>query len=335
MDKSQFDITFIIPVYNTERNVLRRCVNSITAINKLKYEIIIVDDGSNKKCAEYCDIIANNVKNCRCIHKENKGVSHARNVGIANAVGEYLYFVDSDDVIIPESFGEIFNFQLIFTDVVVKVNCYSERWEAFEDGNREITVNEVLYKMAQNGKLNGPCAKLIKLDFIKKNNILFREDMVTGEDAVFLMDMLMYSPSMYYMKCDSYYYYRQESTGINRLLKQPEVIINNIIAIYQSLLYLISKNYFWKDVRLDIVASESFVKQIFNIAAELIEFHLYTEYNKKLIEDAANGVRPDFYQEFDFRTKLRYVIIKKQIWCCLKVISYVRRKYLNAKYEKS
>lgn len=337
MIKSQFDITFIVPVYNTERNVFQRCINSITAIDKLKYEIIIIDDGSKEKCARYCDIIACSIKNCKCIHQKNRGVSRARNVGIAKAEGKYLYFVDSDDVIIPEAFYKLLNFeqQLIFTDVVIKVNSCSERWSAFDDGDEEISINEVLCKMAQDGKLNGPYAKLIKTDFIKENNILFREDMVTGEDALFLIDMLTYSPSMYYIKCDSYYYYRQESTGMARLLNQPVKIINNIVTIYKSLLCLIPKSYFWKDVRLDIVASESFIKQIFNIAAELIEFHLCTEYNKKMIEDAVNLVELAFYHDFNFQTKVRYVIIKKQMWRCLKILSYIRRKYLSVKYGKS
>lgn len=94
-DKSPL-ISVIVPVYKVEP-YLRRCVDSILSQTYTNLEIILVDDGSPDKCPAICDEYAKTDKRVKVIHKENGGLSDARNVGMAAASGEYLIFVDSDD----------------------------------------------------------------------------------------------------------------------------------------------------------------------------------------------------------------------------------------------
>lgn len=91
-------ISVVVPVYEVE-NYLKKCVDSIIAQTFEHLEIILVDDGSSDKCPEMCDKYAIEDKRIRVIHKQNGGLSDARNVGIDAATGQYIMFVDSDDYI--------------------------------------------------------------------------------------------------------------------------------------------------------------------------------------------------------------------------------------------
>ena len=95
-------LSIIVPVYNVEQ-YLHKCVDSLLAqdIPLTDYEIILVDDGSPDECPQICDEYAATYDNIRVVHRENGGLSAARNSGIEVAHGEYVMFVDSDDYIEP------------------------------------------------------------------------------------------------------------------------------------------------------------------------------------------------------------------------------------------
>ena len=93
-------ISVIVPVYKSEQ-YLEMCIDSIVNQTYKNLEIILVDDGSPDNCGQLCDEYATTDLRIRVIHKENGGVSHARNVGLEFANGEYISFVDSDDWIEP------------------------------------------------------------------------------------------------------------------------------------------------------------------------------------------------------------------------------------------
>jgi len=98
MEKDIPLITVVIPIYNVEK-YLEKCVYSILEQTYSKLEIILIDDGSPDKCGEICDNLKNKDTRIKVIHKENGGLSDSRNVGIENATGRYITFVDSDDYI--------------------------------------------------------------------------------------------------------------------------------------------------------------------------------------------------------------------------------------------
>ncbi len=93
-------VTVIVPVYNVEKYLIR-CVNSITSQDYDDLEIILVNDGSTDQSGTICDELSQRDKRIRVIHKKNEGLGPARNSAIDIAKGEYLFFVDSDDYIIP------------------------------------------------------------------------------------------------------------------------------------------------------------------------------------------------------------------------------------------
>lgn len=97
-------ISVIVPVYNIKREYLERCITSICNQTYKNLEILLVDDGSTDGSGAVCDEFAKKDERIRVFHKENGGSSSARNLGIENATGEYLGFIDSDDFIEPDMY---------------------------------------------------------------------------------------------------------------------------------------------------------------------------------------------------------------------------------------
>lgn len=94
-------ISVVVPVYNAQDH-LERCVKGLFAQTYQNLEIILVDDGSKDKSGAICDHLAQRDSRVKVIHKQNGGVSRARNTGMEAASGEYLQFVDSDDMLSPD-----------------------------------------------------------------------------------------------------------------------------------------------------------------------------------------------------------------------------------------
>ena len=91
-------VSVIVPVYKVEQ-YLNRCVSSIIKQSHTNLEIILVDDGSPDRCPQLCDEWALQDSRIKVVHKENGGLSDARNVGLKKASGNYICFVDSDDYV--------------------------------------------------------------------------------------------------------------------------------------------------------------------------------------------------------------------------------------------
>ncbi len=136
-------ISVIVPIYKVER-YLRRCVDSILSQTFSDLEVILVDDGSPDQCGAICDEYAAADPRVKVIHKPNGGLSSARNAGIEAATGEYLAFIDSDDWLDADMFGQLHrlctehnaqiaecSFRSIYKDAVVEETpCTAEVIEA-------------------------------------------------------------------------------------------------------------------------------------------------------------------------------------------------------------
>lgn len=99
-DMKKIKISIIVPVYNI-LEYLPRCVHSLTAQTYRNLEILLVDDGSTDGTEKLCDSLAKEDERIRVFHKKNGGSSSARNLGIREALGSFLGFVDSDDYVEP------------------------------------------------------------------------------------------------------------------------------------------------------------------------------------------------------------------------------------------
>ena len=136
-------ISVIVPVYKVEK-YLKRCVDSILAQTYPCLEVILVDDGSPDGCPAICDEYAREDRRVRVIHKENGGLSDARNAGIDAAKGKFLGFVDSDDYVHPRFYELLLQaLKEEGADIAgcdVKKVCKTEKIEEKEQQDRKSVV---------------------------------------------------------------------------------------------------------------------------------------------------------------------------------------------------
>ena len=192
-------ISVIIPVYNTEQ-YLNRCIDSILTQSFNDFELLLIDDGSTDGSGAICDLYAEKDSRVRVFHKENGGVSSARNLGLDNAKGEWIYFVDSDD-------------ELLHDGLLTLANCVSDEVdivmggfvEIGEDGEKTFSVDErveLLLSKEQSvitlyfghglyySYLGYMCLRLFRNDVIRNHRLRFDISIAIKEDTLFTMQYI-------------------------------------------------------------------------------------------------------------------------------------------------
>lgn len=181
-------ISVIVPVYNVEK-YLNKCVESIINQSYKNLQIILIDDGSKDKSGKICDEYAKKDKRIEVTHKENAGVSAARNTGVEKAKGEWITFVDADDWI-EKGLCSILYIKARQNDCEIAMCGYSRvvgsSSEVINFKEKETILNSKEYLIAALNPQTGVgfChTKLIKKTVI--NEIRFQEKLKVGEDAIY------------------------------------------------------------------------------------------------------------------------------------------------------
>ena len=187
-------VSVIIPVYNVEQ-YLDECVQSVLTQTYQNVEIILVDDGSTDSSGAMCDQYAVQDARVQVIHKENGGLSSARNCGFDNATGEYVYFLDSDDYIVSSALETLLTAAIQNqADVVFfDAESFSEMSDSFQGKDNYIRKHRyesntgiVVLEQLQNNKEYHSVVYLLFLrrDFLLQNNLHFINGIVY-EDMVY------------------------------------------------------------------------------------------------------------------------------------------------------
>lgn len=256
ISKSEPLISIIVPVYNTER-YLSKCIDSILGQTYENIEVILVDDGSSDKCPQICDEYAGKDSRVKVIHKENEGVSSARNSGLDIAKGDFIGFVDSDDYVRIDMLNHLRQIQL---EKQVDLICFGYSKESKRGELKEVTLLEKYYEnvsldasmeLAFPGLYHSDNIeylsvsiwnKLYKRDIIGKYNIRFDENLRKAEDLIFNITYLMNSKSIYTI-CESYYFYCFSEDSIMRSYVEPrEIGIERSIYIFYRINELLRKH---------------------------------------------------------------------------------------------
>ena len=187
------EISIIVPIYNAEP-YLRRCLDSILAQTFTDFEAILVDDGSTDHSGAICDEYAVRDARFKTIHIPNGGVSSARNMGLKQAKGMWVAFVDADDCVFPDYLQHLYNGLAGADDDSILVwgsmlvNGVPKRHfhrKVMKDG-------EAALHIMRNGvlALSGPVSKLFSMRIIRENGVLFPVNIKMGEDGIFLQRYL-------------------------------------------------------------------------------------------------------------------------------------------------
>ncbi|WP_271393614.1 glycosyltransferase family 2 protein [Aequorivita sinensis] len=210
-------ISVIVPVYNVER-YLDECIQSILNQDFKDFEVLLINDGSTDKSGEICEEYANKDLRIRVFHKENGGVSSARNLGLDNAKGEWITFVDSDDWIGENYFYCLTlnneNVGLILLNVERYYSNKVQKMLVFD--NFILNKNEFLNNYTLYPHFPGPCAKFFKHENIQKMNLRFDEKLSFGEDALFNIKYVNSAILLIKSNNNSYYNYRDTNNGLSK-----------------------------------------------------------------------------------------------------------------------
>lgn len=212
-------ISIIVPIYNGEA-YLEQCLDSIVNQTYKALEIILVDDGSKDNSLEICNGYAKIDSRIIVVHKDNGGVSSARNIGIKQAKGEYILFIDSDDTVELTYVEELLNankdskYDLVICGYKEMYTCRNIQKEYLPKNKLTGDIKEDLYKIYY--FCLGPFAKLYKTDIIKRNKVSFPVEIRLGEDQVFNQLYLYYVSKYYFVNKALYNYFRRNQYSLSK-----------------------------------------------------------------------------------------------------------------------
>lgn len=261
----------VLPIYNVEK-YLNRCIESIITQDFDDYELILVDDGSYDNCPKICDDWCKKDSRIRVIHKDNAGLGMARNTGIDNARGKYIFFFDSDDYILPGLLSDVFN-------NICKTSCDAVFFgmKRISDTGKELALlvpnpekdfydnkNEIMNKLFPDFLAMNPhtgrrswlrisvCTCCLSMEFLKQNKLRFvSEREYISEDIYFYIEMFSKLRSVVLLK-NIYYVYYQNAGSLTFSYKSDRYERTN--KFYSDMDCLIKKLGYDKEVNIRMQA---------------------------------------------------------------------------------
>ena len=221
-------ISIIVPVYKVEKYI-DRCIKSLVNQTLKDIEIILVDDGSPDSCPNICDDWAKKDQRIKVVHKENGGLSSARNAGVRIATGKYVGFVDSDDDVELDMYEKMYHqaqvnkvdfvmcdYQRILNDHerYIKTLDIDEGYYSKEKIIHDIYPQLIMKSSIEYGPLLSVWHCLYRLDFLHTHHLEFDEEVRWSEDNIFSAFVGYYAQSFYYMKNEALYHYYQNVGSI-------------------------------------------------------------------------------------------------------------------------
>lgn len=219
-------ITVIIPVYNIE-GYLTTCLNSVCSQTYENLEILLIDDGSIDRTGLICDEFAHRDPRVRVIHKKNEGQSVARNIGIANAKGEYVSFVDGDDWVTEDYLDKLFSLlQEYHADIA---NCNFIRKKKMGDTRLSDCSNQIqvynpeqaIENLCYMKELNcAPISKLFKRHIFQ--DIQFPEGCIY-EDLAIIYKTFAIAEKIVYCDFDGYFYMQRIGSSLKSAFNEKKL----------------------------------------------------------------------------------------------------------------
>jgi len=225
-------ISVIVPVYNVEK-YLKRCIDSILNQTFKEFELILVNDGSTDNCGKICDMYKRKDKRIRVIHKENGGLSSARNAGLDIAKGKYIAFVDSDDYINKNMYDILYS-NLIKTDADISLCNFEYVYD-----NNNFSVNQSIdnydYLIFNNIEALNKLYSENNTNIVVAWNKLYKKELFEGlrytegrihEDEFIIHELLYKSKKIVCTNAELYYYLKRQGsiTQCDFNLKKLDVV---------------------------------------------------------------------------------------------------------------
>lgn len=298
-------ISIIIPVYNTEKYLLR-CVQSVIDEVVIDKEVILVDDGSTDASSDMCDAYANQYSFIKVVHISNSGPATAKNMGFKYATGNYVAFIDSDDKVYKDMFSKM----LVLADQHNADIVCCNYIQIDEEGNISHTecshknyvlnTEEGLKHLLMKNMIYSQCwTKIYRRKMLEEYKVFNVDGLKTDEDFIYNLYAFIHSKTVCIIDEPLYVYtHRQDSLSKDYFKKHISQFIDNM------------------QLRLEMV--DRVIKDHFPVLAEYSTFHCLMYYNE-LIGKVA--LFPDYYTDprmkkvFAYIRENRDILYKYHIQC--------------------
>jgi len=324
-------ISIIIPVYNSEEYI-ERCLNSVIAQSYKNWECIIVDDGSTDKSFDILESWSKRDFRFKVLHQANAGAGMARNAGIEQAKGEYLVFVDSDDMIASDYLERLshHNEDIVFIDIdAISENGKILRKE-YLSAYKDKPIDDIIRYQMTGTMPWGGWRKAVKR-IILNNSFIRYSNQKNGEEAVYSFLLLTNAKTVAFIDKPMYRYILRDNSLSNSRNEDPWGGLVEIYRSNASFNSILSKGYLNTLNALNLCATAISLDR-------LASYYSFKEYCRKArlrIDKCKRSMVPDVgidYDHLDFKSRLACKFIDNEFYMGFYIIS--KLKLLIRKWTK-
>ena len=308
------EISIIVPVYNVEK-YLENCIESILNQTFKDFELILVDDGSTDNSCKICDIYEKKDSRIKVIHKNNGGLSSARNAGLDIACGKYVGFIDSDDSIHPRMYEILYDLIKKYESDISCCN-YKKIYDIFKDEYENVNSLEVI-EMSNIEAIKNLYDKEIGVKLVIACNKLYRKNLFDKirykvgrlhEDEFMAHRILYNSKKITYVDNELYYYLQRDGSIMSKKTYKRKV---------DALLAQSDRMRFCNKIGL---------KSMSDNICKIYEYEFFNLYRQLLGEGSANKeflneIRRDFILNLYILLRQKDINIKEKISCLVFALS--------------
>lgn len=251
----EIKISFIVAIYNVEKYLLE-CIESLIGISGDEYEILLIEDGSTDNSAKICDMYAQKDSRIKVFHQKNQGVSVARNVGLKNARGKWICFVDGDDYIKTNEIekieipNELENCDIIYFEYNNLINDIESHLPSTDLNDNQLISGEKLKKIQYTVidpdyeeyrkyqtvvAFGAPWGKLYKREFLSDNHLEYQPGLIRGQDSLFNAQAILKVQAVAFKKNRIYVYRKNMNSISHKYTSDMPRYIRKLVGEYYKL----------------------------------------------------------------------------------------------------
>lgn len=333
-------ISFVVPVYNVPEKYLRKCLDSLLNQTEKRIEIVVVDDGSTDNSPCVIDEYAKLDSRMKIIHKENAGLSAARNTGVQRSTGVYVSFVDGDDYL-DNDFSKIllekssnYEIDIVIGKVVKDYGKYFSEYIYKLSPDIKFNSDDRIYFQSMildfYGNISGVYGKLIKRELLEKQKIFHDENLSKGAEGIVFNFVLFgkFNTALFVNKNLYHYMYNENSISAKPTLE------TNILVVrcFERIKYLVEKEH-----NIDLL-EKLYERMIFVIITTAISgiFHpkqslSYSKKKKELdsflkIPFIMEVINKERISKIDIKRKMTFYCIIKKRYFFINILAKLRFK---------
>lgn len=321
--------SIIIPVYNAQ-TTLPRCLDSIVTQKFSDYELLLINDGSKDDSDKICREYAEKYPQIRYFPKENGGVSSARNLGLEQARGEYILFVDSDDDVSPDYFA-VLEEALTRTGTELLLFGYRNfggKESEWDTGTYAETSEEAVAcrgaEALRRYLFSSLWSKAFRRDIMEKHHLRFDADLTIGEDQAFIFAYAMHTSSMASIENILYHVDISDQDSLSR--KRRDYLTEQLLQMHREMQSALEQSKHSPAAQRSwaTALSWSFYRSAYSCCKELLKYEYPAKLRRQKIREICALYRKEAIRPLDWKCQL--IALPVQLGMSGALDALIRRK---------